>query len=192
MPNLINRIGEIHHSWKVIEKLPSRNGKTYWKCECIYCGKTKEIQGTYLSNHKYAKCDCKDSQNNNSSLTKKCLICGEEFQVVKHGETRKYCFKCSPRVDKEMSRSTAITAIRRAIKKQLIRYKGGKCEICGYDKCEGALQFHHLNPEEKDFDISKAINSSSGVDMTSLYKEVDKCILLCANCHAEKHWLIEE
>lgn len=65
--------------------------------------------------------------------------------------------------------------------------KGGKCERCGYNKCEGALQFHHLNPNEKAFALSN-INISKTVDMNKLLKEVDKCILLCANCHAEEHY----
>ena len=46
-----------------------------------------------------------------------------------------------------------------------------------------ALEFHHLNPEEKDFGISKTLTRS----MDSLRKEVDKCILVCSNCHAEIH-----
>lgn len=69
------------------------------------------------------------------------------------------------------------------LKKQLVEYKGGKCEICDYSKCIKALEFHHLDPKEKDFTIS-----SSGLkDIVKLKKEVDKCILLCANCHREIH-----
>ena len=65
----------------------------------------------------------------------------------------------------------------------LIAYKGGKCERCGYDKSSRALEFHHLNPSEKDFGISKVLTRS----IQSLKEEVDKCILLCSNCHAEIH-----
>lgn len=190
MPKLIDRVGEIHDTWKVVEKLPSRNGKTYWRCICRNCGAEKEIQGTRLSDGKYAKCNCSTSSSTNQ--LKVCQICGKTFSPIIHGETRKYCFECSPQVDKDISRATAITAIRRAIKKRLVEYKGGKCELCGYNKCIGALQFHHSNPEEKDFDISKVVNSSSGADMQKLYSEVDKCLLLCSNCHAEQHWLINE
>lgn len=39
------------------------------------------------------------------------------------------------------------------LKQMAILYKGGRCEICGYDKCVGALEFHHKNPQEKDFAI---------------------------------------
>ena len=65
----------------------------------------------------------------------------------------------------------------------LIAYKGGKCERCGYDKSSRALEFHHLNPSEKDFGISKVLTRS----IQSLKEEADKCILLCSNCHAEIH-----
>ena len=46
------------------------------------------------------------------------------------------------------------------LKEKLVEYKGGKCEICGYDKCITALEFHHLNPEEKEFSISTNSNIS--------------------------------
>ena len=59
-----------------------------------------------------------------------------------------------------------------------------KCEICGYDRCITALEFHHLNRGEKDFSISESTYSRS---MEDLKKEVDKCILVCANCHREIH-----
>ena len=65
----------------------------------------------------------------------------------------------------------------------LIAYKGGKCERCGYDKSSRALEFHHLNPSEKDFGISKVLTRS----IQSLKEEADKCILLCSKCHAEIH-----
>lgn len=69
----------------------------------------------------------------------------------------------------------------------MILYKGKKCEICGYDKCEGALEFHHLNPLEKDFQIGD-IDLSNNLNIDDLKKEVDKCQLLCANCHREQHY----
>jgi len=68
--------------------------------------------------------------------------------------------------------------------------RGGKCEKCGYNKCITALEFHHLDPSEKDFTISN--------DHFKLQEAIDeskKCILLCANCHRELHaglWKIEE
>ena len=73
---------------------------------------------------------------------------------------------------------------RREIKQSLVDYKGGKCEKCGYNKSLKALQFHHLNPKDKKFAISENLRSLNAKD---LQKELDKCILVCANCHAEIH-----
>lgn len=123
-------------------------------------------------------------------MKKKCIICEEEFETLPGGGSRKYCFTCSPSYNHgdNKGRGSAITAIRHAIKKQLVKYKGGKCQECGYDKCIGALQFHHINPNEKDFDLSSQYNGGR-LDMNLLYNEVDKCDLLCANCHSEKHFM---
>ena len=74
---------------------------------------------------------------------------------------------------------------RHNVKEELVKYKGGKCEICGYDKCLGALDFHHLDPRQKDFAIS---NSNIYKNFDKLKEEVDKCILVCANCHREIHY----
>ena len=71
---------------------------------------------------------------------------------------------------------------RKRKKVELVEYKGGKCEKCGYSKCVNALEFHHLDPNEKDFGISGKTWS-----LERLKKEVDKCILLCSNCHREIH-----
>lgn len=68
---------------------------------------------------------------------------------------------------------------------ELINYLGGRCEKCGYNKNIAALQFHHKNPEEKEMKLD--IRMISSKSMETLYKEVDKCMLLCANCHAEIH-----
>lgn len=121
-------------------------------------------------------------------MKKQCKICGKEFDTQKYGSKRKYCFDCSPHYENgdNHSRAMTITAIRRAIKIQLVKYKGGKCERCGYNKCINALQFHHTNKDEKDFNISN-YTCSKYLDLDKVYEEVDKCILLCANCHAEEH-----
>src|ERR1039458_2942193 len=70
-------------------------------------------------------------------------------------------------------------------KKEYVFYKGGKCEKCGYSKSLSALCFHHKNPNEKEFQFSK--NESISKSKEDIKKELDKCMLLCANCHAEEH-----
>ena len=76
-----------------------------------------------------------------------------------------------------------VYSYRRKLKERLVDYKGGKCEICGYNKCITALEFHHLNPNEKDFGIS----TFNTLSFDKCKQEVDKCILVCANCHREIH-----
>jgi hypothetical protein len=61
--------------------------------------------------------------------------------------------------------------------------RGGKCECCGYEKYLGALQFHHLDPSIKEFHLG----NRRGLKEETLRNELDKCQLLCANCHAEAH-----
>jgi predicted HNH restriction endonuclease len=61
-------------------------------------------------------------------------------------------------------------------------HKGGKCIICGYNKSEAALEFHHVDPSKKEFGFK-----SSWINLERLFKELDKCVLVCANCHREIH-----
>jgi hypothetical protein len=70
-----------------------------------------------------------------------------------------------------------------------IEYKGGKCEVCGYGKHPSALEFHHKDPSKKKFEIG---DSSNTITTSSLKKELDKCAILCANCHREVHAGITE
>jgi 5-methylcytosine-specific restriction endonuclease McrA len=70
------------------------------------------------------------------------------------------------------------------MKEKAIAYKGGKCCRCGYSKCTSALEFHHLDPAEKDFAIS---GRGCTISWKKLEKELEKTILVCANCHREIH-----
>lgn len=65
-----------------------------------------------------------------------------------------------------------------------IDYKGGRCEKCGYSSCIDALEFHHRDSLGKDFSISEKGYTRS---WAKVREELDKCILLCANCHREIH-----
>ena len=68
------------------------------------------------------------------------------------------------------------------VKTLAVQYKGGKCELCGYNKITSALEFHHINPKEKDYSISGGTKSFENIK-----KELDKCMLVCSNCHKEIH-----
>lgn len=120
-------------------------------------------------------------------MIKKCEICGKEFEPMNLAFARKYCYDCSPHEDEKLSHAQAVTIKRRAIKKMLVDRLGGKCQKCGYNSCIRALEFHHKDPTKKDFGISKTITKN----MEVLLSEVDKCILLCSNCHAEEHERLE-
>lgn len=61
---------------------------------------------------------------------------------------------------------------------------GNKCQLCGYDKNEKALEFHHINPEEKEFSLSDCALKK----LDDVYNELRKCILVCANCHRIIHY----
>jgi predicted HNH restriction endonuclease len=65
-----------------------------------------------------------------------------------------------------------------------LQYMGGACCRCGYATCEAALVFHHKDPGSKDFSFSERGITRS---WQRIKDELDKCVLLCANCHAEVH-----
>ena len=68
--------------------------------------------------------------------------------------------------------------------KQIMReLKSNGCAICGYDECDEALDFHHANPKDKKFPVNSNNNRSNSI----FAEEVNKCILLCANCHRKVH-----
>jgi len=80
-------------------------------------------------------------------------------------------------------KSDSVMNWRRRTKLKLVEYKGGECKCCGYNKCIEAMEFHHLDPKEKDFTIS-----GKSWSFEKLKKEVDKCVLVCNRCHKEIHF----
>ena len=79
-------------------------------------------------------------------------------------------------------RADAVVKRRRAVKRILIEEAGGACQLCGYDRVPAALQFHHLDPSQKAFELSQR---GAAIALDAARAEVAKCVLLCANCHAE-------
>ncbi len=78
-------------------------------------------------------------------------------------------------------RIEAVVRRRRKVKETLVAEAGGKCRLCGYSRCLGALEFHHLDPTTKKFGLSRRGARS----IAMLRSEARKCVLLCSNCHAE-------
>ena len=110
-----------------------------------------------------------------------CRVCGEtdptRAKDAGHGRrSPSICSGCHDRRRVEQQRRLKLRAI---------RHKGGRCQRCGYDRCPAALQFHHRDPSVKDPDWS----SFRSYRWARLVEEIEKCDLLCANCHAEVHWL---
>ena len=105
-------------------------------------------------------------------IKKVCKKHGEqEFVQEKNGYFR--CRRC---------RNNHVIKNRQDVKLKLIEYKGSKCKICGYNKCIRSLGFHHLDPSKKELKIG-----GSTLNFNFLKQEVDKCILVCSNCHGEIH-----
>jgi len=102
-------------------------------------------------------------------------------ECPRHGATehtidgRKHlrCLRC---------RTEAVVQRRRKVKEILVAEAGSRCLLCGYDRCLAALQFHHLDPAEKAFHVSREGVTRS---LAKARAEARKCVLLCSNCHVE-------
>jgi hypothetical protein len=71
-----------------------------------------------------------------------------------------------------------------ALKAEAVAYKGGECQVCQYSRCLRALQFHHRDPQQKEFSISQSSRSKCH-SFESIKQELDKCVLVCSRCHTE-------
>jgi 5-methylcytosine-specific restriction endonuclease McrA len=105
----------------------------------------------------------------------------------------RYCKECKARLDKGNYRrkKKALRKDRFDRKRILVNMLGGKCVRCGYSEFLSALDFHHVNSDEKDIGISEVV---SMVKPEQVQEELDKCALLCRNCHGALHggeWFAE-
>jgi transposase-like protein/DNA-directed RNA polymerase subunit RPC12/RpoP len=104
-----------------------------------------------------------------------------EMDCGRHGKTEFWleargvyrCLRC---------RSEAVSRRRRRVKEILVADAGGRCALCGYDRYVGALQFHHVDGELKEFGLADRGLTRS---LEAVRAEAAKCVLLCANCHSE-------
>lgn len=164
---------------------------TLIRTECCNCKESFEKTLSSIKQNKkrglknnFCSRSCSASFNNRIPKRIKrarvCPTCLNDFYAP-----RKYCGDdCIPRQtsgEKRVIHKHRMSEVRKSIKKKGVEFKGGSCELCGYNKSLQALHFHHKEPGEKDFAISSA---------TSWKKakiEIEKCLLVCANCHAELH-----
>lgn len=160
--------------------------------KCIICGQEMEAQ---KSTKKYCSRSCENKARTQKRQLRKeaalqgididiknCLICGAEFKPKdKNANQRTCCYNCMPE-GKQLMRSDFINLIR--------QQRGGKCEKCGYNRYLGALDFHHLDPSQKDFTVG-----NRDFKLKECIEETKKCIMLCSNCHRELHanlWTIND
>lgn len=161
--------------------------------ECKKCGvyfpSTFVIEGVRRPLNRRKFClDCSPYKcHNTRNLLKpennKCSCCNQEL-TEENSYNRKnrstkypYCKACLSKKTKERGRR---------LKAECVAYKGGKCQMCGYNKYIGALDFHHRNPDEKEFEIGQRYRCCK-INST-IKKELDKCDLVCSNCHRELHF----
>jgi hypothetical protein len=119
---------------------------------------------------------------------KQCLKCKEEKPLsefyIRNPKTKTlktYCKKCD--MNNTIERQQLVGSER---KLYLISLCGGKCSICGYNKCMASLSFHHVIPSDKSMQLS--IRELSNHSLKTIEEEAKKCVLLCLNCHSELHY----
>ena len=110
-------------------------------------------------------------------------------KVCELDRNRKYCTEHIGKVRKRLAKYRKANRKKinehqkirnRKTKETLVKENGGKCQICGYNRCIAALDFHHNNPDTKE-------NQIKDLSLELARKEIKKCILVCSNCHKEIH-----
>lgn len=157
---------------------------------CKQCNKSFELHA--IINGKWTPLYCRDyclicspfgefKQNKAEIINgcRRCIECKEfkpliEFKFRKSKHQRSYCTSC------ENKRSLKYGRI---MKQRILDYFGGKCIICGYNKCSRSLHAHHRDPTQKEF----TIGNRKCLNWDDTKRELDKCVLLCSNCHGEVH-----
>lgn len=114
-----------------------------------------------------------DPEDRPLEILRRCRTHGVTVHVLAAQGKRYRCKRC---------RIEAVSARRRRVKLALVEEAGGACRLCGYDRYPGALQFHHVDRADKSFAIADRGVARS---IERARAEARKCILVCANCHAE-------
>lgn len=101
---------------------------------------------------------------------KTCKLCNNKYKDYQ-GKNRSRCGSCNTKIRRFRAKAAAV------------KHLGGKCTECGWKGDQAAFQFHHTEPNKKDFIIGNVANKN----WEKIKTELNKCILLCANCHSIKH-----
>lgn len=118
--------------------------------------------------------------------SKKCISCNKDFSIWKTSRKMFCSNTCKAKYHYHNGKTYTSQKNRGVNRKlELINILGGKCDICGYNKNIASLCFHHIIPDNKSIalDLRRIGNSK----MEVLLEEVQKCQLLCHNCHNELH-----
>jgi len=115
---------------------------------------------------------------------KRCSTCA----VSLRGRQTRFCSRRCKNQDTNNRHQNYVAQSARELQRkvELIARFGGRCMRCGYDRNLAALTWHHLDPCLKSFDLDLRTLSNRSIDV--IEREVSKCVLLCANCHAEAHF----
>ena len=114
------------------------------------------------------------------NLTPKCIIC--EKNLI--GKQRLFCSIPCKNKKHQSYPSQKIRGLSRKL--ELVKRLWGCCEKCGYKKNLASLSFHRIDPANKSFKLD--VRSLSNRTLERIEKELEQCILLCHNCHAEEHY----
>lgn len=167
-------------NYELLQELISKNLSIAKIAEELNCSKTNVRywlrKHGLNTNYTFLKAELKDCPNGES-----CKICSNNLT----GHQRFFCSKKCRIKSKNPNTVERQKRISKDRKLELIKMSGGCCEACGYNKNYSALQFHHLDPSNKTFNIDARMLSNTKWD--SIIKEWRKCKLLCANCHFEIH-----
>lgn len=186
--NSINEFNEKNGTKRDTKYCKKCNKKLSYNNKSGFCSFCK-FEAIEVKNKYCNRCNKKLSYNNKSGFCLNCIAknkrdkyryCEKCGSTLQHNNKIGICTNCNHRLSIV---SESVKKWKKKRKEILVDYKGGKCEICGYNRCLSALEFHHLNEEEKSFSIS----SKNIVSIDRYKEEVDKCILVCANCHREIH-----
>lgn len=118
------------------------------------------------------------------AIQRACFIC----RKLLIGRQRKYCSRKCKNKDTNHHHQSYLAQQARGMQRKLalIEEFGGCCMRCGYDRNQAALAWHHIHREAKRFELD--MRTLSNRSETEIRSEVSKCLLLCANCHAEEHF----
>lgn len=97
-----------------------------------------------------------------------------------------YKDKDDPRhIEYKKQRAERVNRWRRNLKTKIVNALGGSCQVCGYNRCNSSMDLHHVDPSEKEYAFRDVMANPKSVE--KMMPELEKCMLLCANCHREYH-----